>query len=68
MWEGPVLNSALKRKHASKPKVRRFMNTALLHLETQPLKPSTCPLHPMSFWHTSLVRMFKTLSAGTVEL
>ena len=24
MREGPVLNSALKRKHASKPKVRRF--------------------------------------------
>ena len=44
------------------------MNTALLHLETQPLKPSTCPLRTMSFWHTSLVRMFETVSAVSVEL
>ena len=44
------------------------MNTALLHLETQALKPAASPLRPMSFWPTSLVRMFETPSAGSVEL
>ena len=32
------------------------------------LKPTACPWHPISFWQTCLVRMFVTVSAGSVEL
>ena len=42
-------------------------NTTLLHLQT-PSRPALFHLLLTSFWQTSLVKMFKTHSAGNVEL
>ena len=44
------------------------MYTALLHLETQALKPAASSLCPVSFLQTCLVRMFEIPSEGCVEL